>query len=78
MNLATLTAYPWRVWCISIDGGDKMAMDPICQMQVDEKTAQYKSEYKGKTYYFCAPGCKEIFDSDPDQYLTESVSSARS
>ena len=45
-----------------------MQIDPICGMQVDENTAQYTSEYKGKTYYFCAPGCKKAFDSDPEKY----------
>jgi YHS domain-containing protein len=45
-----------------------MQIDPICGMQVDENTAQYKSEYKGKTYYFCAPGCKKAFESDPEKY----------
>jgi YHS domain-containing protein len=48
-----------------------MAIDPICKMEVDEKTAQYKSEYKGKTYYFCAPGCKKKFDENPEQYTTQ-------
>ena len=46
-----------------------MAKDPVCGMEVDEKTAPAKSEYKGKTYYFCAPGCKKAFDSDPEKYL---------
>ena len=46
-----------------------MAIDPICKMNVDEKTAKWKSEYKGKTIYFCAPGCKKKFDSDPEKYL---------
>lgn len=36
-----------------------MAIDPICKMDVDEKTAKWVSEYKGKKYYFCAPGCKK-------------------
>lgn len=45
-----------------------MAIDPICKMNVDEDTAQYTSEYKGKTYYFCAPGCKKKFDENPEQY----------
>jgi YHS domain-containing protein len=45
-----------------------MAMDPVCGMQVDESTAQWKSEYQGKTYYFCAPGCKADFDRDPEKY----------
>jgi Cu+-exporting ATPase len=46
-----------------------MQIDPICGMQVDEKTAQYKTDYKSKTYYFCAPGCKKTFDSEPEKYL---------
>ena len=45
-----------------------MAIDPICKMTVDEKTAQYKSVYQGKTYYFCAPGCKKAFDENPEKY----------
>jgi len=48
----------------------KLAIDPICRMTVDEKTARWKSEYRGKTYYFCAPGCKRKFDSDPAKYAT--------
>ena len=37
-----------------------MATDPICGMEVDEKTA-LSAEYEGKTYYFCSPGCREQF-----------------
>jgi len=47
-----------------------MAEDPVCKMRVDEKTAPSKSEYKGKTYYFCAPGCKMAFDEDPEKWLS--------
>jgi YHS domain-containing protein len=46
-----------------------MAMDPVCNMKVDEKTAKYKSVYKEKTYYFCAPGCKATFDENPEKYV---------
>lgn len=45
-----------------------MATDPVCGMQVDEKTAAGKSEYQGKTYYFCSAGCKRTFDADPAKY----------
>ena len=47
----------------------RMAIDPICKMDVDEKTAKFKSEYKGKTYYFCAPGCNKEFDENPEKYV---------
>ena len=46
-----------------------MAKDPVCGMDVDEKNAAAKSDYKGKTYYFCAPGCKVAFDKEPEKYL---------
>ncbi len=46
-----------------------MAKDPICGMDVDINKAAAKSEYEGKTYYFCAPGCKTEFDKNPARYL---------
>ncbi len=48
-----------------------VAKDSVCNMECDEKTAPAKSEYKGKTYYFCAPGCKKAFDADPEKYLAK-------
>lgn len=46
-----------------------MAKDPVCGMEVDSATAVGKSEYKGQTYYFCAPGCKREFDRNPEAYV---------
>jgi YHS domain-containing protein len=46
-----------------------MAIDPVCKMEVDPETAAAKTEYKGKTYYFCAPGCKASFDKHPEKIL---------
>lgn len=46
-----------------------LAIDPICKMKVDESTAKYVSEYRGKKYYFCAPGCKKMFDENPEKYI---------
>jgi YHS domain-containing protein len=47
-----------------------MEIDPVCKMEVNPKTAEWKSEYKGKTYYFCAPGCKRTFEKDPEAYAS--------
>lgn len=49
-----------------------MAIDPVCGMQVDEKSAAATYEYQGKTYYFCAPGCKSTFVKEPEKYLHQS------
>jgi YHS domain-containing protein len=37
-------------------------------MEVEEKSAKWTSDYKGKKYYFCAPGCKKKFDANPEKY----------
>jgi len=46
-----------------------LAIDPVCKMTVDEKTAKFKTDYKGTAYYFCAPGCKKAFEKEPEKYL---------
>ena len=51
-----------------------MAKDLVCDMDVDEKTAKWKTVYKGKTYYFCAPGCKKSFEANPEEYVGGSKS----
>ena len=45
-----------------------MAKDPVCGMTVDEKSAKFKSEHMGKTYYFCSAMCKQKFDTSPNKY----------
>jgi YHS domain-containing protein len=48
-----------------------MAKDPVCGMQVDEKSAAGTAVYKGKTYYFCALGCKARFEQEPEKYAKD-------
>jgi len=48
-------------------------LDPACGLTVNPETAQkagLTSEFQGKTYYFCTPGCKQRFDKDPQHYLS--------
>lgn len=45
-----------------------MEKDPTCGMEVDPATAP-KTEYKGKTYYFCCPTCKDVFEKEPEKYM---------
>ena len=46
-----------------------MATDPVCGMTVDPKTASHTATHEGRTYYFCAPGCKRAFEANPQQYV---------
>jgi len=50
-----------------------MAKDPVCGMMVNEKTAKFKSEVGGKTYYFCAASCKATFDKNPAKFTKDST-----
>ena len=48
------------------------ARDPVCGMTVDRRKTPFRSEWGGKTYYFCGEGCKSRFDADPESYLDPS------
>ena len=53
------------------EGERAMAKDPVCSMEVDPKKAAAQSNYKGQMIYFCAEGCKQKFDTDPEKYLSK-------
>ncbi len=50
---------------------EPMAIDPVCRMTVEPAKAAAQSTYKGQTYYFCAVGCKQRFDREPERYLSQ-------
>jgi Cu+-exporting ATPase len=43
--------------------------DPVCGMVFVKEDAAGQTLYNGETYFFCAPSCKESFDSGPEKYL---------
>lgn len=47
----------------------EFAVDPICRMTVDIATAEYRSEYRDKVYYFCCAGCQHRFEKQPEAYV---------
>ena len=44
------------------------ARDPICGMTVETATARYRSDWAGRSVYFCCLRCKEQFDVEPQRY----------
>src|SRR3989338_5342555 len=50
-----------------------MPIDPVCNMTVEPENAAASTEYKGKTYYFCAELCRDRFVSNPDRFLDGKV-----
>ncbi len=46
------------------------AICPVMHNKIPNVTkAAGKSVYKGKTYYFCCPACKPLFDKNPAKYV---------
>jgi hypothetical protein len=45
------------------------ARDPVCGMTVDRSKTPYRTDYKGRTVYFCSAGCKASFDTDLERYV---------
>ena len=48
-----------------------MATDPVCGMDVKERSAAGESSFEGETYYFCSKDCKLKFDENPELYVEE-------
>lgn len=45
------------------------AIDPVCDMKVDPKTAKYRHEHDGNMFLFCSDHCRVKFAKDPQYYL---------
>jgi YHS domain-containing protein len=50
------------------DQKTKQVQDPVCGMTIDPAGAP-KSDFKGKTYYFCSIDDKQAFDKAPATYI---------
>ena len=41
----------------------------ICPVMEAPINKELYTKYKGKKVYFCCPGCKEMFEKEPDKYI---------
>jgi YHS domain-containing protein len=51
------------------------AVDPVCGMTVDVRSARHKVDHDASTYYFCCPGCLKAFSADPPAFLRSGAKS---
>lgn len=49
--------------------GREYEIDPVCEMKVDPQNPSFQFSHRGKTYYFCSPMCKHLFERVPEQYV---------
>jgi membrane fusion protein, copper/silver efflux system len=48
--------------------------DPVCGMDVDPKASgTLKSQWEGRTYFFCSEKCKKDFEANPRKYVSENM-----
>ena len=45
-----------------------MTIDPVCGMEIEEAQAPAKTEFEGRTYYFCSESCRDEFEANPQLY----------
>ena len=55
-----------------------LVVDPVCGMQFSKRLAVAHSEYLRRTFYFCHPVCKKIFDLKPSRFVYSEKSNRRS
>jgi uncharacterized membrane protein YraQ (UPF0718 family)/YHS domain-containing protein len=71
LNIAFTVVAAWLVGLTLRRG----ARDPVCGMTVGRGTA-LTSELRGKTFYFCSPGCRDRFEADPERYVSPTAREA--
>src|SRR5215213_578517 len=49
-------------------GQADVAIDPVCGMKVDKKSAKHTLMHEGHTVYFCSKSCKERFSANPSAF----------
>lgn len=48
-----------------------IAIDAVCGMEVEIASARHRSDFEGRTFYFCCPACKRSFERNPQEYLVQ-------
>ena len=52
-----------------------MQTDPVCGMQIDEKSAAAQSHYNEKSYFFCHAHCQQQFEQSPEVFINQTGAS---
>jgi YHS domain-containing protein len=62
-----------------MEGGDIMAKDDVCGMEVNAKEAEARglsTVFQGQEYYFCSAECKTRFEENPELYTRKKKETA--
>jgi YHS domain-containing protein len=72
LNVVFLAVFAAMYWLYRnrsrFGGGDALALDPVCGMQVEKAHAPATAVHHGTRYWFCSDHCRERFEGDPDRF----------
>lgn len=60
-----------------VTAADEEVVCPVTGTKIQKSKASNSLVYKGKTYYFCCPGCDQQFLKNPEKYLRETAKQAK-
>src|SRR5690349_22011964 len=66
-------AHPIHACCGGAIPPAQHAIDPVCGMKVDPKSAAGSHEHGGVTYHFCSKHCLAAFKADPAKFLAKAA-----
>ena len=46
-----------------------MAKEPVCNINIDEKTTKYTSEINRNKAYLCSANCRQQLKQNPSKYV---------
>ena len=49
----------------------EVKQDPVCGMDVEQKSSTPTAEYKNQIFFFCCEGCKRKFLENPQLYISK-------
>ena len=50
-----------------------MERDPVCGMTLQPGQEAADCRYQDRAYHFCSVECRQMFERNPKEYLTEST-----
>ncbi len=50
---------------------DLQVTDPVCGMAFRRAVAAASVVHEGRTYFFCVPRCRDLFEADPERYMRD-------
>ena len=69
LNAAFLVVFAYLYWLYRnrdpLGGGQGLAVDPVCGMQVRTADAPASARRDGRRHWFCSDRCRERFEADP-------------